>query len=132
MASFNKLFTGRFHLFPNAFFEIFLNDAESMFLMMYLIKKCNERNYYGTLNEDKSFDVSLYDIQSNLYKDLLKFKDIIQILEQLQFYDLVKIISLFDDYSVQILINFDYINECNKKKKIENIDDLDNVIKVFN
>lgn len=131
MASFNKLFTGRFHLFPNAFFEIFLNDSESMFLMMYLIRKCNERNYYETLFKDKSFDVSLYDIKTNLYKDTVKFKDIMKTLECLQSNNLIKIISVFDNYAVQILINFDYINECNQKKKIE-IDDLDTEIKLLN
>lgn len=131
MASFNKLFTGRFHLFPNAFFEIFLNDEKSMFLMMYLIRKCNERNYYETLFDDKSFDVSLYDIKINLYKDTVKLDEIIRTLEYLQCNNLIKIISVFDNYSAQILINFDYINECNKKKKIE-IDDLDTKIKLLN
>ena len=107
MASFNKLFTGRFHLFPNAFFEIFLNDEKSMFLMMYLIRKCNERNYFEALFDDKSFDVSLYDIKTNLYKDTVKLDEIIKTLEYLQCNNLIKIISVFDNYSVQILINFE-------------------------
>ena len=67
MASFDKLFTGRFHLFPNAFFEIFLNDAESMFLMMYLIRKCNERNYYESLFEcNKKKKIEIDDLDTKI------------------------------------------------------------------
>lgn len=132
MATFKGLFKGKQVLVPMVLMKTLKDDSEKLILMMYLIRKCYERNYYDTMNDDKTFDVSLYDIQLRLYSGNKTFREIVKLAKSLEDYNFLKIDALYNDFSMKILINFDYINTLNKIKEEIKEEDIDDDFNFFN
>lgn len=132
MATFKGLFNGKQVLVPMALIKALKDDSEKLILMMYLIRKCYERNYYCKMNDDKTFEISLYDIQLRLYSGNKTFREIIKLAKSLEDYNFLKIDALYDDFSMRILINFDHINTLNKIKEEIKEEDVDDDFNVFN
>ena len=132
MATFKGLFKGKQVLVPMVLIKTLKDDSEKLTLMMYLIRKCHERNYYDTMNDDKTFDISLYDIQLRLYSGNKTFREIVKLAKSLEDYNIIKIDALYDDFSMRIISNFDYINALNKIKEEIKEEDIDDDFNVFN